>query len=33
MADTGHVSPYENPWVFTSLTYGFINNPKLEFKI
>jgi len=33
MAKTGHVSPYENPWVYTSLTYGFINNPALEFKI
>ncbi|MGI6782209.1 MAG: alpha/beta fold hydrolase [Acholeplasmataceae bacterium] len=33
MAKTGHVSPYENPWVYTSLTFGFINNPALDFKI
>ncbi|MGI6360644.1 MAG: alpha/beta fold hydrolase [Acholeplasmatales bacterium] len=33
MAKTGHVSPYENPWLYTSLTYGFINNPAKEFKI
>lgn len=33
MGKTGHVSPYENPIVFTSLIYGFINNPTLEFKI
>ncbi len=33
MANTGHVSPFENPWIYTSLTYGFINNPIKEFKI
>jgi pimeloyl-ACP methyl ester carboxylesterase len=33
IAKTGHVSPYENPWVYTSLTFGFINNPAQEFKI
>lgn len=33
MAKTGHVSPYENPVIFTSLIYGFINNPTNNFKI
>lgn len=33
MAKTGHVSPYENPIVFTSLIIGFINNPVKKINI
>ena len=33
MGKTGHVSPYENPILFTSLVYGYINNPTFEFNI
>lgn len=33
MGKTGHVSIYENPVLFTSLIYGFINNPNFNFSI
>lgn len=33
MAKTGHVSPYENPILFTSLIIGFINNPVKKINI
>lgn len=33
MGKTGHVSVYENPVLFTSIIYGFINNPDFNFKI
>jgi 3-oxoadipate enol-lactonase len=33
MAKTGHVSIYENPVLFVSVIYGFINNPILKYTI
>jgi len=33
MAKTGHVSIYENPVLFISLIYGFMNNPILKYTI
>lgn len=33
MGKIGHVTPYENPILFTSLVYGYINNPTFEFNI
>ena len=33
MAKTGHVSIYENPVLFISLIYGFMNNPILKYNI
>ncbi len=33
MAKTGHVPIYENPVLYVSLIYGFINNPTLKYNI